>query len=96
VTKCSICNDTGVEDTGNNELPCVCPAGDTALFSVAGIKGPVPGGALKREYEMRSQRDAALAKVKALRAALLEACEMVDSRLYVCKRWRVLLDGEGK
>ena len=38
--KCKTCNDTGIEETGNNDLPCDdCPAGDTAEFNVC-----VPGG----------------------------------------------------
>ena len=35
--KCAECNDTGIIDTGNNDLPCDCPAGATALFSVTGM-----------------------------------------------------------
>ena len=30
---CTSCNDTGVYETGNNDLPCSCPAGATAMFS---------------------------------------------------------------
>jgi hypothetical protein len=37
---CPRCHDTGTIDTGNNDLPCDCAAGDSALFNVA-----VPGGA---------------------------------------------------
>lgn len=32
---CSKCNDTGVIETGNNDLPCSCPAGGKALFNTA-------------------------------------------------------------
>ena len=32
---CSECKDTGVIETGNNDLPCHCPAGLTAVFNVA-------------------------------------------------------------
>ena len=31
---CPKCRGTGVIETGNNDLPCDCPAGDTAEFSV--------------------------------------------------------------
>ncbi len=34
---CTKCNDTGVIDTGNNDLPCEsCIKGKTALFNVGG------------------------------------------------------------
>jgi hypothetical protein len=32
---CEDCKDTGVIETGNNDLPCHCPAGRTALFNTA-------------------------------------------------------------
>lgn len=48
---CSACNDTGVIDTGNNDLPCDrCPKGDTARFNVAGVNGPITGAEVKRHY----------------------------------------------
>lgn len=35
--RCTRCNDTGVIETGNNDLPCAhCLRGETALFNVAG------------------------------------------------------------
>lgn len=46
--KCPKCNDTGVWETGNNDLPCDCPAGKTALFNVAGFAAPVRGADLDR------------------------------------------------
>lgn len=46
--KCLKCNDTGVFETGNNDLPCECPAGKTALFNVAGFANPVRGADLDR------------------------------------------------
>jgi len=58
MAKCPKCNDTGVIETGNNDLPCDCPVGATALFDIAGVEGPVsgaenlrnfPGGALLRD-----------------------------------------------
>ncbi len=48
--KCVKCNDTGSIDTGNNDLPCDCPAGDTALFNTTGVEGPVTGAELKRHF----------------------------------------------
>lgn len=46
-SKCKKCKN-GVIETGNNDLPCDCPLGDTALFNVAGINGPVTGAEIKR------------------------------------------------
>lgn len=48
--KCAKCNDTGVNETGNNDLPCDCPAGATALFNQAGVKGPVTGEEVRRHF----------------------------------------------
>jgi hypothetical protein len=45
--KCEKCQDTGVIETGNNDLPCECPAGDKAIFNVVG--GQQTGAQLKRE-----------------------------------------------
>lgn len=39
--KCTRCNDTGVIETGNNDLPCDCEAGQTAVFNVATCGGVV-------------------------------------------------------
>jgi len=50
MSQCSKCNDTGVHDTGNNDLPCDCPAGETALFNQAGVIGPVTGAEIKRHF----------------------------------------------
>ncbi len=52
---CRDCNGTGVIDTGNNELPCSCPAGDRATFNVAG-RGQVSGSTLKQETEAARAR----------------------------------------
>lgn len=35
--RCVRCCDTGVIETGNNDLPCDCAAGDKALFSIGGV-----------------------------------------------------------
>lgn len=48
--KCSKCDDTGVWETGNNDLPCDCPAGRTALFNVAGVDGQVTGDEIERHF----------------------------------------------
>ena len=47
---CPTCNDTGVYETGNNDLPCHCPAGATAKFNVSGVVGPVTGAELSRHF----------------------------------------------
>jgi hypothetical protein len=47
---CHKCNDTGVFETGNNDLPCSCPAGGAALFNQAGVKGPVSGAEMRRHF----------------------------------------------
>jgi hypothetical protein len=51
---CPKCRGTGVIETGNNDLPCDCPAGDTAKFNVAGMPHPVDGAYLKREHSRRT------------------------------------------
>ena len=48
--KCKKCNDTGVLETGNNDLPCNCPAGDSALFNMCGVEGPVTGKEMRRHF----------------------------------------------
>jgi hypothetical protein len=48
--KCEKCNDTGVYETGNNDLPCDCPAGDAALFNRSGVLGAVTGAEIKRHF----------------------------------------------
>ncbi|MBI4118314.1 MAG: hypothetical protein HY455_02165 [Parcubacteria group bacterium] len=48
--KCKACNDTGSIDTGNNDLPCDCPAGAKALFNQAGVTGPVTGAEVRRHF----------------------------------------------
>lgn len=53
---CKKCNDTGVWETGNNDLPCdECGAGNSALFNVAG-RGLVTGGELRKEFEEQKKR----------------------------------------
>lgn len=50
MASCGKCMDTGVIETGNNDLPCDCPAGDLALFNVTKVVGPVTGGEIKRHF----------------------------------------------
>jgi len=50
MANCSRCKDTGVIDTGNNDLPCHCGAGDTAQFNVAGVRGPISGAEVKKHH----------------------------------------------
>jgi len=50
MANCTKCNDTGVWETGNNDLPCYCPAGDKASFNVCGVRGPVTGRDVKRHF----------------------------------------------
>lgn len=48
---CPKCNDTGVIETGNNDLPCSCEKGDLALFNNAHVKGgPITGAQVKRHF----------------------------------------------
>lgn len=47
---CKKCNGSGIIGTGNNGLPCECPPGDRALFSVAGVDGPVTGKEVKKHF----------------------------------------------
>jgi hypothetical protein len=49
---CPKCKGTGVIETGNNDLPCDCPAGDEAKFNVAG-RGTVTGRQIKEDDERR-------------------------------------------
>jgi CheY-like chemotaxis protein len=46
---CPKCLGTGTIDTGNNDLPCDCEAGDRALFNEASV-GLVTGAECKRHY----------------------------------------------
>ncbi|MFA6436907.1 MAG: hypothetical protein WC242_02205 [Candidatus Paceibacterota bacterium] len=47
---CTKCNDTGIVDTGNNDLPCDCPAGATTSFNIVGVKGSVTGAEIWRHF----------------------------------------------
>lgn len=52
---CPKCNDTGVIETGNNDLPCDCPAGDSPVFNT--VWGEKTGAELRAELKMPSKRD---------------------------------------
>lgn len=47
---CATCRGTGVIETGNNDLPCSCEAGDRAIFSTTG--GQRAGKQLKVEHNL--------------------------------------------
>jgi len=51
---CSKCGNTGVNDTGNNDLPCDCSAGDKAIFNDVHY-GTVTGKFLKEVLGIRQQ-----------------------------------------
>jgi hypothetical protein len=48
--RCTVCNDTGVFETGSNDLPCTCPMGKVALFNTSGVRGPVTGAEMERHF----------------------------------------------
>ncbi len=48
--ECKKCGDTGVDKTGNNDLPCGCPAGRKAKFNVAGVEGLVTGEEVRKHF----------------------------------------------
>lgn len=48
---CPECRDTGVIETGSNDLPCDCPAGDRAVFNTC--DGRVSGKEIKKEWTAR-------------------------------------------
>lgn len=48
--KCSNRCKDGVVDTGNNDLPCDCPKGSSALFNTCGVKGLVTGAESRRHF----------------------------------------------
>ena len=49
--KCNKCKDTGVFETGSNDLPCDCEAGDKALFNDCEVEGgPITGAEMRRHF----------------------------------------------
>ena len=54
---CRRCDNTGVWETGNNDLPCDCVAGATALFSVCTANGvELMTGAESQRHHAESRR----------------------------------------
>ena len=51
ISGCKTCNDTGMISTGSNDVPCDCPAGDTAMFTVVGVEGLVSGTEVKSHFQ---------------------------------------------
>ena len=47
---CERCNGTGIDETGNNDLPCGCQAGERARFNVCGLIGEITGAEMKRHF----------------------------------------------
>ena len=46
--RCPECHDTGVIETGNNDLPCSCPKGDSALFNT--VHGMQTGAQMRKTF----------------------------------------------
>jgi hypothetical protein len=67
---CKKCNDTGTIETGNNDLPCDCPAGETALFNLAGVIGQVAGKEIRRHFLNSSPEPIELGGVDILASSL--------------------------
>ncbi len=69
MARCQICKGTGTINTGNNDLPCDCPAGDTALFRAAipGREGqPVTGREVRQHIaDTRLERERLIEQLKA-------------------------------
>ena len=99
---CDRCNDTGVWETGNNDLPCDCPAGKRAIFNVAGVSRPVTGEEVQRHFlngspEPRrdvvdaAPKNAAAAIGKFRLTAMQRRVETVEPPLLV---WEVRIEDE--
>jgi len=67
---CEKCGGTGVDETGNNDLPCDCPAGATALFNIAGVDGQVTGAEMRRHFLNNSPEPIKLGKENILASSL--------------------------
>jgi hypothetical protein len=66
-SQCDKCHGSGVWETGNNDIPCSCPAGKKALFNVAGIEGIVTGEEMERHLLNDSPEPLSSADFNALR-----------------------------
>ena len=61
--KCTECYDTGVIETGNNDLPCdYCKLGAIALFNQAGVDGPITGSEVQLHFLNGSPKPISLQK----------------------------------
>jgi PleD family two-component response regulator len=54
---CKYCLDTGVIETGNNDLPCFCPAGDKAQFNISEVEGRSVTGAEVKAHFLNNSPD---------------------------------------
>ena len=70
IMNCKDCNDTGVIDTGNNDLPCRCEKGKTALFNIAGVVGTVTGSEMQRHFLNQSPEPIRPGKTRILASEL--------------------------
>ncbi len=83
---CEECNGTGIIETGNNDLPCDCAAGDTTMFNVARIVSgkavtvAVSGGELKLEHARHAKLVLAMPKGMLAGSWHVEGCATADGR----------------
>lgn len=47
---CDGCSDTGVVETGSNDMPCPCKRGMRTRFIIAGVEGEVSGEEVIRHF----------------------------------------------
>lgn len=59
---CKNCNDTGMIETGNNDLPCDCPLGGKAMFNCAGVEGLISGEEMRRHFLNNSHEPISVGK----------------------------------
>lgn len=87
---CPKCKGTGVWETGNNDLPCQCPAGKKALFNVAGIDRPVTGEEIEKGLPVMRPRtmlvtveltlEEAMDAIRSLQTTPVAALQGLDTR----------------
>ena len=64
---CTMCNDKGYIDTGNNDDPCTCPLGLTAKFNTAWTETPQTGKQVRefiQSYSLRENCDNLINELK--------------------------------
>lgn|GEM_PF-3880127 len=77
--KCKKCGNTGIIKTGNNDLPCDCPAGITVFsFNPAGVEGPVVNELLN---ELQQETEKLLALLTDRQPGLRSWNEFLGERL---------------